>query len=211
MAKVKTKGNADELLNVVVNALHEKKGNNVVSLDLRKIKDTVANFFVIAHGDSSTHVNALHHTVVELTKNAGHPVYRVEGTANAEWIIVDFVDVVVHIFHRDKRDFYQLEELWHDAVSTQHSAEKPSGLKKRVRPEIDGKEYKDKQAKKFVERKTAAKKATAAKKTTAKAPVKKATVAKKAVEKEVPAKKAATKKPATKKSVAKKTTTKKTK
>lgn len=211
MAKVKTKGNASELLDVVVNALHEKKGNNVVSLDLRKIKDTVANFFVIVHGDSSTHVNALHHTVVELTRNAGHPVYRVEGTTNAEWIIVDFVDVVVHIFHRDKRDFYQLEELWHDAPATRHSDEKPSGVKKRTRPEIDGKEYKDKYAEKFVARKAAAKKAVAGKKAAAKAPVKKAAVAKKTVEKEVPAKKVASKKPATKKPIAKKTATKKTK
>ncbi|HEY0262147.1 MAG TPA: ribosome silencing factor [Chitinophagales bacterium] len=148
MAKVKTKNDSTALVQLVVNALHEKKGNDVVSLDLRKIKDTVANFFVIAHGDSSTHVNALHQTVVEFTRQMGQPHYRVEGTGNSEWIIVDFVDVVVHIFHRDKRDFYQLEDLWHDAPATRHGEEaaKASAAAKRkvARPEIDVKEYKDK-------------------------------------------------------------------
>lgn len=162
MAKIKTKNNSEALVQLVVNALHEKKGNAIVSLDLRKIKDTVANFFIVAHGDSSTHVNALHQTVVEFARQAGQPPYRSEGTGNAEWVIVDFIDVVVHIFHRDKRDFYQLEDLWHDAPSTKHGTEelkngrgnvaaprtstgsvtKPSASK--ARPEIDGKEYKDK-------------------------------------------------------------------
>lgn len=150
MAKIKVKNDSEALLQLVVNALQEKKANDVVSLDLRNIKDTVSNFFVVTHGDSSTHVNALHQTVVEFSRKAGQPPYRVEGTENSEWIIVDFIDVVVHIFLRDKRSFYQLEELWHDAPATNHDTEKPE--KKRtsktsatkVRPEIDGKEYKDK-------------------------------------------------------------------
>ena len=123
MANKKLESSSDELVQIIIDALHEKKANDIVSLDLRNIKDTVANFFVIAHGDSNTQVNALHHSVVHFAKDTGHQPYKVEGTENGEWIIVDFVDVVVHIFHRDKRDFYQLEELWNDAKSKKHTAQ----------------------------------------------------------------------------------------
>lgn len=103
---------------VVIDALLDKKGNNVVSLDLRKIKDTPSDFFIVTHGDSSTQVRALFNNVIEAAAKHGFNPYHTEGMKNAEWVIVDFVDVTVHIFYREKRDFYGLEELWSDAKAT---------------------------------------------------------------------------------------------
>lgn len=108
------------LKKVVIDAILDKKGNDVVSLDLRKIKDTPSEYFIITHGDSATHVRAISQNVIDETEKLGLHAYHTEGGKNAEWIIVDFVDVTVHIFHRDKRDFYALEELWHDAKKTSH-------------------------------------------------------------------------------------------
>jgi ribosome-associated protein len=112
--------NTEVLKDLVIDAILEKKGQEVVSLDLREIHDTVADYFIIAHGDSSTQVNAIFQSVLETTKGAGHFPYHSEGMKNGEWVIVDFVDVVVHIFYRERRDFYQLEELWSDAKVTKH-------------------------------------------------------------------------------------------
>jgi ribosome-associated protein len=113
----------ESLKDLVIDAILEKKGQDVISLDLRDIHDTVADYFIIAHGDSSTQVNAIFQSVLETTKGGGHLPYHSEGMKNGEWVIVDFVDVVAHIFYRERRDFYQLEELWNDAKVTKHSAE----------------------------------------------------------------------------------------
>jgi ribosome-associated protein len=115
----KRSGNVS-LKKVVIDAILDKKGNDVVSLDLRKIKDTPSEYFIIAHGDSVTHVRAISQHVLDETSKLGFKPYHTEGSKNSEWIIVDFVDITVHIFHRDKRDFYDLEELWNDAKLTKY-------------------------------------------------------------------------------------------
>jgi len=121
------------LKDLVIEAILEKKGQDIVSLDLRDIHDTVSDYFVIAHGDSSTQVNAIFQSILESTKKQGMLPYHSEGMKNGEWVIVDFVDVVAHIFYREKRDFYMLEELWSDAKITKHNPE--SAIKpKAVRP-----------------------------------------------------------------------------
>ena len=97
------------LKDLVIDAIQEKKGQDIVSLDLRDIHDTVSDYFIIAHGDSSTQVNAIFQSILETTKKNGHLPYHSEGMKNGEWVIVDFVDVVAHIFYREKRDFYMLE------------------------------------------------------------------------------------------------------
>ena len=158
MAKKKT-ASAEDLKNLVVDAILEKKGQAVISLDLRNIPDTVAQFFVIAHGDSTTQVNAIFQSVLEETKTKGHSAYHHEGKKNGEWIIVDFVDVVAHIFYREKREFYQLEELWNDAIVTEHD-EKGAIKTRAARPTKTA-------AKKVAAKKAPAKK-VAAKKTVAK-------------------------------------------
>ena len=105
----------------VIDAILDKKGKNVVSLDLRKIKDTPSDFFIVTHGDSATQVRAIYMNVVQTATEKGFEPYHIEGMQNSEWIIVDFVDVVVHIFHRERRDFYALEDLWSDAKAITHA------------------------------------------------------------------------------------------
>ena len=118
MAKRKT--GTESLKKLVVDAILNKKGKDVVALDLRKINDAASDYFIITHGDSSTQVKAIFDSVVEEAGKKGILPYHSEGGKNSEWIIVDFVDVVVHIFHRDKRDFYALEDLWSDAKQTKY-------------------------------------------------------------------------------------------
>lgn len=118
MSKKKTDTAA--LKQIVIDALLDKKGNRVVSLDLSKINDAPADCFVIAHGESNTQTRALFDNVIEEAKKKGHLAYRTEGQANGEWMIADFVDVVVHVFVRDKREFYHLEDLWSDAEVQAH-------------------------------------------------------------------------------------------
>jgi ribosome-associated protein len=120
LAKKKT-GDTEALKDLVIEAILEKKGQDVVSLDLRDIHDTVSDYFIIAHGDSGTQVNAIFQSILEATKPKGHLPYHSEGMKNGEWVIIDFVDVVAHIFYREKRDFYMLEELWNDAKVTKHT------------------------------------------------------------------------------------------
>ena len=119
MAKKKT--GTESLKKLVIDAILNKKGHEVVALDLRKINDAAADFFIITHGDSSTHVKAIFDSVVYEANEKGLTPYRSEGGKNSEWIIVDFVDVTVHIFHREKRDFYALEDLWSDGKKTEYT------------------------------------------------------------------------------------------
>lgn len=118
-----------KLRKIIVDALLDKKGNEIVTLDLRKLNERPVDFFIITHGDSSTHVKALADNVEnETSKNGVKPRHR-EGVKNSEWIIMDFTDVMVHVFHHEKRNFYQLEELWHDSKKTLHK-DKPLKIKK---------------------------------------------------------------------------------
>jgi ribosome-associated protein len=139
----KNSDSTETLKDLVIDAILEKKGQDVVSLDLRDIHDTVSDYFIIAHGDSNTQVNAIFQSILEVTKEKGHLPYHSEGMKNGEWVIVDYVDVVAHIFYREKRDFYMLEELWNDAKVTKHdptSAIKPKSVrppKRKVEPADD--------------------------------------------------------------------------
>jgi len=135
LAKKKT-GETETLKDLIIEAILEKKGQDIVSLDLREIQDTVSDYFIIAHGDSSTQVNAIFQSIMDASKQAGQRPYHSEGMKNGEWVIVDFVDVVAHIFYREKRDFYMLEELWSDAKVTKHdpdTAIKPKAVRQSIR------------------------------------------------------------------------------
>ena len=120
----KRKPGTESLRKIVIDAILDKKGHDLISLDLRKIKDTPSDFFIITHGDSSTQVRAIYHNVMVEAQKHGFDPYHAEGMKNSEWVVIDFVDVVVHIFHRDKRDFYALEDLWNDAKQTSYSPAK---------------------------------------------------------------------------------------
>lgn len=108
---------SEVLAKLAAKALDDKKADNVVVLDLRGIPTAPAAFFVIASGNVPSHVSALSDNVFEVIKKAtGSNPHKVEGYQNAEWILMDYFDVVVHIFQKDKRDFYRLEQLWEDGV-----------------------------------------------------------------------------------------------
>ena len=96
--------------------IQEKKGNEIVRLDLRNINSSVADYFIVCHAESSTQVRAIASSVEEEVFKASkqHP-YRIEGLEHGEWVLLDYIDVVVHIFKTDKREFYGIEDLWGDA------------------------------------------------------------------------------------------------
>ncbi|MFC4873085.1 ribosome silencing factor [Negadavirga shengliensis] len=113
---------AEELSKVIVKGMEEKKASDIVVMDLREIKSTVTDFFVICSGSSDTQLEAISNSIEEevLKANKESP-WRSEGKTNRQWILMDYVNVVAHIFMKDKREFYQLEELWGDAKVTKIS------------------------------------------------------------------------------------------
>ncbi len=115
--KKKTKpSSADSLNDLVVSLIQDKKGNSIVSLDLREIPEAITDYFVICHAESTVQVRAiLDHLEEEIRKQTNMKPYHLEGRSNGEWCLIDFGDVIVHIFQREKREFYQLEDLWSDA------------------------------------------------------------------------------------------------
>lgn len=100
----------------VVEAMDAVKGKEIVTLDLRETGTAVTDYFVICHAGSKTQVDAIADKIIDevYDKNGVKP-YHIEGRDNTEWILIDFVDVVVHVFLQSMRQFYQLEELWADA------------------------------------------------------------------------------------------------
>ncbi|UKI38976.1 MAG: ribosome silencing factor [Alistipes putredinis] len=114
----------DRLLETIVKAIQEKKGKNIVSLDLRKTEGAICSYFVVCNADSTTQVGAIaagveEKVLTELNQN----VWRVDGTANSLWIAMDYIDIVVHIFQTPLRDFYKLEQLWADAPVVKYESE----------------------------------------------------------------------------------------
>lgn len=108
-----------ELNDLVVQGMAEKKAHDIVVLDLRNVKNAVADYFIICSGNSDTQIDAICDSVEEFVYKASkQSPWKKEGKQNKEWILLDYIDVVAHIFKKDKRDFYSLEELWGDAVIT---------------------------------------------------------------------------------------------
>jgi ribosome-associated protein len=108
-----------DLKDAIVNGMLEKKANDITVLDLRKLKTSMADFFIICHATSDKQVIAIADSVEEtVRKTAGEKPWHVEGRALSEWILLDYFDIVVHVFKKDMRDFYGIEELWSDADIT---------------------------------------------------------------------------------------------
>lgn len=116
MSKRKAADLSENLLEAIVQGIHEKKGLEIVSLHLASIQSTVCDYFIICHGTSRTHVHAIAASVEEsVNKSLGINPGRREGFANSEWILLDYLDVVVHVFQEPVRQFFQIEQLWADA------------------------------------------------------------------------------------------------
>ncbi len=123
MAKQKrtTKTNTKEIVSAAIEGILKIKGKDLVSLDLTEIENSVCKYFIICHGDSNVQVSALADSVIETVRDeTGEKVWHKEGLDNATWVLLDYSDVVVHIFQKEYRDFYKLEELWADAKITAH-------------------------------------------------------------------------------------------
>jgi len=116
MVKNKVLSESAYLSELAIYGIQEKKGNDIVRLDLRNIFSSVSDYFVICHADSSTQVKAIANSVEEeIFKATQQDPWRKEGLEFGEWILLDYVDIVVHIFRTDKREFYGVEDLWGDA------------------------------------------------------------------------------------------------
>ncbi len=111
--------NSDVLSNWVVEGMLEKKAQDVVVMDLREIKHAIADYFVICSGNSDTQIDAISESIEdEIHKRSKQNPWKKEGQQNKEWVLLDYVDVVAHVFNKEKRSFYGLEELWGDAKIT---------------------------------------------------------------------------------------------
>ena len=120
----KKKINIDELISVIIKGIDDVKGDNIKLLDLREIENTVCDYFIICSGNSNTQVNAISGAVQKtVSKELKDKPWHIEGTANAEWILMDYVNVVVHIFQKQVREYYDIESLWGDAKITEFSAQ----------------------------------------------------------------------------------------
>ena len=116
MVKNKVLNESAYVSELAIFGIQEKKGNDIVRLDLRNIFSSVSDYFVICHADSSTQVKAIANSVEdEIFKATQQEPWRKEGLEYGEWILLDYIDVVVHIFRTDKREFYGVEDLWGDA------------------------------------------------------------------------------------------------
>ncbi len=112
------------LIETIVGAIVDKKGKNIVSLDLSGFDGAICSTFVVCNADSTTQVAAIADGIEEKVQQVlGEKVWRVEGQQTALWIAMDYVDVVVHIFQTELREFYKLEELWADAPMTRYEYE----------------------------------------------------------------------------------------
>ncbi len=110
---------SDTLADVAVRGLQDRKGQDIVVMNLKELKNAVADYFIICSASSDTQLDALARSVEEeVEKITGQAPWQSEGRTNREWVLLDYVDVVVHIFLRDRRQFYALEELWGDAEIT---------------------------------------------------------------------------------------------
>ncbi|MEE4196314.1 MAG: ribosome silencing factor [Bacteroidales bacterium] len=111
----------EELVNAIIEGIHKKKGKDPVNLDLTKIDNTFCSHFIVCHGDSNTQVEAIADSVEETVRETlGIKAWHKEGLANATWVLLDYAEVIVHIFQSEYRSFYNLEDLWADASLTRY-------------------------------------------------------------------------------------------
>ena len=113
-----------EYVDVIVDAIQDKKGREIIELNLEKINNPVTDRFIICHGDSNTQVDAVAESVEKKVKDKlGERAWHKEGYENSHWILIDYGNVVVHVFLKPYRDFYKLEDLWADAPVQNHDYE----------------------------------------------------------------------------------------
>ena len=207
---------SSKIIKTIIKAIYDKKGENVISLDLRKIHEAVSDFFIVCEANNPSLLKAVAEEVEYLVKKECDEIpYKHEGKTAQQWIIIDYVNVVVHIMLPEPRKFYALEELWSDAVTEEHDEviKKPTSTKETVvvkavaKKTVVAKVIKKAPVKKVAVTKEI-KKAVAVKATKEKVVAKKAAVKKIATKRVVPIKGLAPKKVVAPKKVIKKSTKK---
>ncbi len=114
------KVSTDELIALIIKGIDDVKGENIQLLDLREIENTVCDYFIICSGNSNTQVNAISSTIQKtVSKELKDNPWHIEGQNNSEWVLMDYVNVVVHVFQKHIREFYDIESLWGDAKITE--------------------------------------------------------------------------------------------
>jgi ribosome-associated protein len=120
MAKKRIGTASKKLSEVIVKGMQEKKAADIVVMDLRKVKNAVADFFILCSGNSDKQLDAIADSIdEEVFKTLKENPWHAEGKNNKEWVLLDYIDVVAHVFRKDKREFYALERLWGDADITE--------------------------------------------------------------------------------------------
>jgi len=116
----KKKSNSDELISKIITGVENVKGIDINLLDLRDIENTACSYFIVCSGSSNTHVNAIVSSVQKtVSKELREKPFHTEGLKNSEWVLIDYVNIVVHVFQKPIREYYNIEELWGDAKTTQ--------------------------------------------------------------------------------------------
>jgi ribosome-associated protein len=125
MAKKRKGTNSESLSDVIVKGMQEKKASDIIVMDLRKIKNAVADFFIICSGNSDKQIDAISDSIdSEVYKTFQENPWHTEGKNNKEWMLLDYINVVAHVFRKDRREFYALERLWGDADITEINTDK---------------------------------------------------------------------------------------
>ncbi len=110
-----------KIFKTIIKAIQDKKGENIISMDLRKIHESSTDFFIICEANNTTQLKAIADNVeYEVKTNCSEWAYKSEGKTAAQWLLIDYINIVVHIMHPESRNFYRLEEMWSDADTKMH-------------------------------------------------------------------------------------------
>ena len=113
---------SSKIIKTIIAAIQEKKGENIISLDLRKINEAVADFFIVCEAGNQTQIKAIAENIeAHVRENCEENPYHHEGFSSLQWVLIDYVNVVVHVMLTETRKFYKLEEMWSDAASSEHN------------------------------------------------------------------------------------------
>ena len=112
---------SEAIVSAIIESIAAKKGESIISLDLRNLEEAVTDFFVVCHATSTTQVKAIADQIIRSLKDTGYiKPWHSEGWENLEWVLIDYVNVVAHVFLKGRRDYYGLEELWSDGILQEH-------------------------------------------------------------------------------------------
>jgi ribosome-associated protein len=112
---------SSKIIKTIITAIQDKKGENIISLDLRKINEAVADFFIICEAGNQPQIRAIaEHIEYQVKEKCGESPYHHEGYKNLQWVLIDYINVVVHVMLPENRRFYRLEEMWSDAAAQRH-------------------------------------------------------------------------------------------